>query len=145
MAQRGTINKVILVGYLGKDPELRYMPSGDAVAEIRIATTEVFKNKEGERVEKTEWHSVVLWRKTAEWAAEWLKKGQLVYVEGKLLTRQWEDRDGLKRYKTEIQADQVTVLGGLVGKEKAIEEEEIIDEAESSPSIEDEGDEDLPF
>jgi len=130
MAQRGTINKVILVGYLGMDPEVRYMPSGDAVAEVRVATTEVFKNREGEKVEKTEWHNLVMWRNTAEWAKEWLKKGQLVYVEGRLTTRQWEDRDGQKRFRTEIQVDQITPLGGLVGRDRAGDEiapEEVLD------------------
>jgi len=130
MAQRGTINKVILVGYLGMDPEVRYMPSGDAVAEVRVATREVFKNREGEKVEKTEWHNLVMWRNTAEWAKEWLKKGQLVYVEGRLTTRQWEDRDGQKRFRTEIQVDQITPLGGLVGRDRAGDEiapEEVLD------------------
>jgi single-strand DNA-binding protein len=106
------VNKVILVGRLGKDPEVRYTPSGDAVADLSLATTEVFKSKDGEKQEKTEWHNLVLWRALAEFAKEWLKKGQLVYAEGRLQTRSWEDREGQKRYKTEIQVDQITMLGG---------------------------------
>ncbi|HDN58735.1 MAG: single-stranded DNA-binding protein [Candidatus Neomarinimicrobiota bacterium] len=154
MAQRGTINKVILVGYLGMDPEVRYMPSGDAVAEVRVATTEVFKNREGEKVEKTEWHNLVMWRNTAEWAKEWLKKGQLVYVEGRLTTRQWEDRDGQKRFRTEIQVDQITPLGGLVGRDRAGDEiapEEVLDsqkEKDIEPGVggdEDKDKDDIPF
>ena len=152
MAQRGTINKVILVGYLGMDPEVRYMPSGDAVAEVRVATTEVFKNREGEKVEKTEWHNLVMWRNTAEWAKEWLKKGQLVYVEGRLTTRQWEDRDGQKRFRTEIQVDQITPLGGLVGRDRAGDEiapEEVLDsqkEKDIEPGVGgDEDKDDIPF
>ena len=154
MAQRGTINKVILVGYLGMDPEVRYMPSGDAVAEVRVATTEVFKNREGEKVEKTEWHNLVMWRNTAEWAKEWLKKGQLVYVEGRLTTRQWEDREGQKRFRTEIQVDQITPLGGLVGRDRAGDEiapEEVLDsqkEKDIEPGVggdEDKDKDDIPF
>jgi len=154
MAQRGTINKVILVGYLGMDPEVRYMPSGDAVAEVRVATREVFKNREGEKVEKTEWHNLVMWRNTAEWAKEWLKKGQLVYVEGRLTTRQWEDRDGQKRFRTEIQVDQITPLGGLVGRDRAGDEiapEEVLDsqkEKDIEPGVggdEDKDKDDIPF
>lgn len=154
MAQRGTINKVILVGYLGMDPEVRYMPSGDAVAEVRVATREVFKNREGEKVEKTEWHNLVMWRNTAEWAKEWLKKGQLVYVEGRLTTRQWEDRDGQKRFRTEIQVDQITPLGGLVGRDRAGDEiapEEVLDSQKEKDietgvgGDEDKDKDDIPF
>ncbi|MBO8151148.1 MAG: single-stranded DNA-binding protein [Candidatus Neomarinimicrobiota bacterium] len=154
MAQRGTINKVILVGYLGMDPEVRYMPSGDAVAEVRVATREVFKNREGEKVEKTEWHNLVMWRNTAEWAKEWLKKGQLVYVEGRLTTRQWEDRDGQKRFRTEIQVDQITPLGGLVGRDRAggeIAPEEVLDSQKEKDievgvgGDEDKDKDDIPF
>jgi single-strand DNA-binding protein len=112
---KGSINKVILVGHLGKDPEVRYLPSGDAVADVSLATTEYYKDKDGERNEKTEWHSLVLWRAQAEFAKEWLKKGQLVYIEGRLQTRSWEDKEGQKRSKTDIQVDQVTLLGGFSG------------------------------
>ncbi|HDP68438.1 MAG TPA: single-stranded DNA-binding protein [Candidatus Marinimicrobia bacterium] len=116
---KGSINKVILVGHLGRDPEVRYTPSGDAVADVSLATTEFYKDKNGERNEKTEWHNLVMWRAQAEFAKEWLKKGQLVYAEGRLQTRTWDDKEGQKRSKTEIQVDQITILGGMVGRGKS--------------------------
>lgn len=116
---KGSINKVILVGHLGRDPEVRYTANGDAVADVSLATSESYKDKKGEKIEKTEWHNLVMWRAQAEFAKEWLKKGQLLYVEGRLQTRSWEDKEGQKRYKTEIQVDQVTLLGGFVNKEKS--------------------------
>jgi len=119
MASKGSINKVILVGHLGRDPEVRYTPSGDAVADVSLATTEYYKDKNGERNEKTEWHNLVMWRTQAEFAKEWLKKGQLVYVEGRLQTRQWEDKEGQKRSKTDIQVGQITTLGAFIGKNKS--------------------------
>jgi single-strand DNA-binding protein len=121
---RGSVNRVILVGHLGRDPEVRYTPSGDAVADVSLATTETYKNKEGERQDRTEWHNLVLWRAQAEFAKEWLKKGQLVYVEGRIQTRSWENKEGQKRNKTEIQVDQITLLGGFVGRAKKVEAEE---------------------
>jgi single-strand DNA-binding protein len=108
----GSVNKVILVGNLGRDAELRYTPGGAAIATINMATTEVWNDKQGQRQEKTEWHRVVLWGKTAESLAEYLTKGKQIYVEGKLQTRQWDDKDGNKRYTTEIKADRITLLGG---------------------------------
>ena len=105
------VNKVILVGNLGKDPEVKYLDSGVAVANFSLATTESYKNKEGERVNQTEWHSIVLWRGLAEVAEKWLKKGSSVYIEGKIKTRKWEDKDGNTRYNTEILADNMTMLG----------------------------------
>lgn len=116
---KGSINKVILVGHLGRDPEVRYTPSGDAVADVSLATTEFYKDKNGERNEKTEWHNLVMWRAQAEFAKEWLKKGQLVYAEGRLQTRTWDDKEGQKRSKTEIQVDQITILGGMVSRGKS--------------------------
>ncbi len=106
------VNKVILVGNLGKDPEVRYLEGGTAVANFSLATTETYKDKGGNRVEQTEWHNVVLWRGLAEVAEKYLKKGSQVYVEGKLRTRAWDDKDGVKRYSTEIIADNMTMLGG---------------------------------
>ncbi len=106
------VNKVILVGNLGKDPEVRYLDSGVAVANFSLATTENYKNKEGERVSQTEWHNIVLWRGLAEVAEKWLKKGSSVYIEGKIKTRKWEDKEGNTRYTTEILADNMTMLGG---------------------------------
>lgn len=108
----GSVNKVILVGNLGRDAELRYTPGGAAVATLNMATTEVWNDKGGQRQEKTEWHRVVLWGKSAESLAEYLTKGKQIYVEGRLQTRQWDDKDGNKRYTTEIRGDKVVLLGG---------------------------------
>ena len=108
----GSVNKVILVGNLGRDAELRYTPGGAPVATLNMATTEVWNDKGGQRQEKTEWHRVVLWGKTAESLSEYLTKGKQIYVEGRLQTRQWDDKDGNKRYTTEIKADRITLLGG---------------------------------
>jgi single-strand DNA-binding protein len=108
----GSVNKVILVGNLGRDAELRYTPGGAAVATINMATTEVWNDKSGQRQEKTEWHRVVLWGKPAESLTEYLTKGKQIYVEGRLQTRQWDDKDGNKRYTTEIRGDKVVLLGG---------------------------------
>jgi single-strand DNA-binding protein len=108
----GSVNKVILVGNLGRDAELRYTPGGAAVATLNLATTEVWNDKQGQRQEKTEWHRVVLWGKQAETLQEYLVKGKQIYVEGRLQTRQWDDKDGNKRYTTEIKADRITLLGG---------------------------------
>jgi len=108
----GSVNKVILVGNLGRDAELRYTPGGAAVATINMATTEVWNDKGGQRQEKTEWHRVVLWGKSAESLAEYLTKGKQIYVEGRLQTRQWDDKDGNKRYTTEIRGDRIVLLGG---------------------------------
>ena len=115
------VNKVILVGNLGKDPEVRYLDSGVAVANFSLATTENYKNKEGERVSQTEWHNIVLWRGLAEVAEKWLKKGSSVYVEGKIRTRKWEDKEGNTRYSTEILGDNMTMLGGKPTSESPAE------------------------
>ncbi|MCX8050257.1 MAG: single-stranded DNA-binding protein, partial [Methylohalobius sp.] len=99
------VNKVILIGNLGADPEVRYMPSGDAVANLRIATSEVWRDKNGEQQERTEWHNVVLFGKVAEVAKQYLRKGSKVYIEGKLRTRKWQTQDGQDRYTTEVVVD----------------------------------------
>ena len=112
----GTVNRVILVGNLGKDAEVRYTPAGAAVSTLSLATTEVWNDKSsGERVERTEWHRVVLWGKQAETLNDYLKKGKQIYVEGKLQTRKWQDRDGNDRYTTEIRSDRIVLLGGRGG------------------------------
>ena len=111
----GSVNKVILVGNLGRDAELRYTPGGAAVATLNMATTEVWTDKGGQRQEKTEWHRVVFWGKVAESLTEYLTKGKQIYVEGRLQTRQWDDKDGNKRYTTEIRGDRVVLLGGGSG------------------------------
>lgn len=106
-----SVNKVILMGGLGRDPEVRYMPNGEAVANFSIATTETWKDKSGQKQQKTEWHNIVMYRRLAEIAGEYLKKGSQVYIEGKLQTRKWE-KDGVTRYSTEINADHMQMLGG---------------------------------
>ncbi len=107
-----SINKVILIGNLGQDPELRYTPSGTAVCNMRIATNESYKDSNGEWVDKTEWHSVVAWARLAEICGQYLKKGSQVYFEGSLQTRSWEDRDGNTRYTTEVKAREMMMLSG---------------------------------
>ncbi|GMQ96466.1 MAG: single-stranded DNA-binding protein [Gammaproteobacteria bacterium] len=110
------INKVILVGNLGKDPEVKYMPSGGAVANVTVATNESWKDKQtGEKQERTEWHNVVFFGKLAEIVGEYLRKGSQVYVEGRLQTRKWQDRNGQDRYTTEIVASEMQMLGGRGG------------------------------
>jgi len=106
-----SVNKVILVGNLGRDPETRYTTGGDAVTNIRVATTDTWKDKNGEKQEKTEWHTVVFFGRQAEIAGEYLKKGRQVYLEGRLQTRKWQDKEGQDRYTTEIVADRMQMLG----------------------------------
>lgn len=105
------VNKVILVGNLGIDPEIRTLENGTKLARIRIATSDAYTSKEGQRIEQTEWHNIVLWRQLADVAERFLEKGKQVYVEGKLQTRQWKDRDGNDRYTTEVVADTLQLLG----------------------------------
>jgi len=107
-----SVNKVILVGRLGKDPEVKYTQSGTAIARFSLATDEVWKDQSGEKQQKTEWHSIVAWNKLAEICGQYLAKGRLVYIEGRLQTRNWEDKDGNKRTTTEIRADNMVMLGG---------------------------------
>lgn len=104
------INKVILVGHLGKDPEVRHLEGGVAVASFPLATSETY-NKDGRKVEQTEWHNIVMWRGLADVAAKYLQKGKLVYIEGKLRTRSFEDKEGIKKYTTEVVAENFTMLG----------------------------------
>src|SRR6516162_67990 len=109
----GSVNKVILVGNLGRDAELRYTPGGAPVATLSLATTEVWNDKtSGQKQEKTEWHRVVLWGKSAEALSEYLTKGKQIYVEGRLQTRKWQDKDGNDKYSTEIRSDRIVLLGG---------------------------------
>jgi len=110
------VNKVILVGNLGRDAELRYTPGGAAVATLNMATTENWTDKSGQKQEKTEWHRVVFWGKVAESLTEYLTKGKQIYIEGRLETRQWNDKDGNKRYTTEIKGDKIVLLGGGGGR-----------------------------
>jgi single-strand DNA-binding protein len=106
-----SVNKVILIGRLGKDPETRYMTSGEAVTNCTLATSETWKDKSGEKQEKTEWHNLVFYRRLAEIAGEYLKKGSQIFVEGKLQTRKWQDKEGKDRYTTEIVVNEMTMLG----------------------------------
>ncbi|HEY2629198.1 MAG TPA: single-stranded DNA-binding protein [Usitatibacter sp.] len=110
-----SVNKVIIVGNLGRDPETRYMPDGGAITNISVATTDKWKDKNGEMQEKTEWHRVAFFGKLAEIAGEYLKKGSQVYVEGRLQTRKWQDKDGVDKYTTEIVANQMQMLGSRQG------------------------------
>ncbi|MEK6594863.1 MAG: single-stranded DNA-binding protein [Pseudomonadota bacterium] len=110
-----SVNKVIIVGNLGRDPEVRYLPEGGAVANISVATTDTWKDKSGEKQERTEWHRVAFFGKLAEIAGEYLKKGSQVYVEGALRTRKWQDKEGKERYTTEIVADRMQMLGSRGG------------------------------
>ena len=132
--QKGSLNKVQLIGHLGADPESRFTTSGSAVANLTIATNESWRSAEGETKEKTEWHRVVIFGKMAETAAEYMKKGQLVYIEGRLQTRSWEDKDNIKRYTTEVLCDSFTMLGRKTQ-----------DGSSASSSKESEQDDDLPF
>ena len=135
------VNKVILVGNLGKDPEVRYLDNGVAVANFSLAPTENYKNKQGERVSQTEWHNIVFWRGLAEVAEKYLKKGDSVYVEGKLRTRRWEDKEGNAKYTTEILADNMTMLGN----KRSNDSEELSNANSSDISNTNETEDDLPF
>ena len=110
-----SVNKVILVGTLGRDPEMRYLPSGEAVANLAIATADKFKNKQGEMVEQTEWHRVSFFGRTAEVCGQYLKKGSQVYVEGSIRTRKYTDKEGVEKYATEIRGDRMQMLGSKSG------------------------------
>ncbi len=110
-----SVNKVILVGNLGRDPDMRYMPSGEAVANLAIATSRKYKNKAGEMVEETEWHRVTFFGKLAEIAGQYLKKGRSVYVEGRIKTDKYTDKDGVEKYSTQIIANEMQMLGGREG------------------------------
>ncbi|MBU2764716.1 single-stranded DNA-binding protein [Acidithiobacillus ferrivorans] len=118
------VNKVILLGHLGRDPEMRYQPSGGAIANFSVATSETFKDKEGNKQERTEWHRVVLFGRTAEIAGEYLRKGSMAYVEGRLQTRKWTDKEGQERYTTEIVGDRLQLVGARGGGGAASFDEE---------------------
>lgn len=144
------INKVILIGHLGQDPEVKYMPSGSAVANISIATTEGWKDKQtGEKQERTEWHRVVLFARLAEIAGEYLRKGSQVYIEGRLQTRKWQDKNGQDRYTTEIVANDLQMLGGRGGGGAAASSENYDPAAASAaspqPAPARDFDDDIPF
>ncbi len=134
------VNKAIIVGHLGKDPEVRHMPNGKAVANFSIATSEQWKDKQtGERKEATEWHNVVVFDRLAEIAGEYLTKGAAVYIEGKIKTRKWQDKDGRDRYTTEIHANELQMLGGK--PEAARPAREPANKPDTAPEFDD----DIPF
>jgi single-strand DNA-binding protein len=147
-----SVNKVILVGRLGKDPETRYTGSGQQVCNFSMATDETYKDRAGERQKRTEWHKIVMWGRLAEIAQQYLKRGSLVYVEGRLQTRQWDDQAGNKRYTTEIVANVMKMLGGRAeggpgggpseGGGRHVPEPDMVEEPQAGPAI---SDEDIPF
>lgn len=139
----GSINKVILIGNLGKDPEVRHLENGTAVASFPIATSESYTDKSGEKVSNTDWHNIVVWRKLAEIAEKYLHKGDKIYVEGKLKTRSWQDKEGNTRYTTEVVADTFTMLGGKPSDGSTMNEQAEASSAPEMPAA-DETD-DLPF
>ncbi len=142
------VNKVIIVGHLGQDPEVRYMPDGTAVANFSVATSETWKDKNsGEKKERTEWHRIVVWRQLGELCGKYLSKGRQVYVEGKLQTRSWE-KDGVTRYSTEIVATEVQFLGGgrdNVGSSSRPAGRAAADQGYPEPPLPDTRDDDIPF
>ena len=140
-----SVNRVTLIGNLGADPETRFMPNGDAVANIRLATTESWKDKaSGEKKEITEWHRVVLYRKLGEIAGQYLKKGSTVYIEGRIRTRKWQDKEGQDRYTTEIEANEMQMLGGKQSGESAPSQPQRNAQGATKASIGD-MDDDIPF
>jgi len=139
------VNKVILIGNLGKDPELRYTPGGQAVGSFSLATSEKWRDKDGNPQDKTEWHNIVVWGRQAEIAKEYLAKGRQVYIEGRIQTRSWEDKDGNKRYTTEIVAQRLQFLGS---RDQAETTAEPAQGSGKPPAMEEEvsgDDDDLPF
>jgi single-strand DNA-binding protein len=146
---KGTVNKVILIGRLGKDPDMRYTPSGTAVANFSLATNSSFKDSDGNWQDKTEWHNIVTFGRTAEIAGEYLKKGKLVYIDGRLQTSSWEDQNGQKRYKTEVVASELQLIGSRGDGESSSDTsanntEDEVPAAEDMPPANEEED-DLPF
>ena len=138
------VNKVILVGNLGKDPEVRHLDNGIAVANFSLATTESYTNKQGEKVSQTEWHNIVLWRGLADVAEKYLKKGNSVYIEGKLQYRSWEDDNGNTRYNTDIRAEKMTMLGSKSDNQSSSQPSDSPSES-PAPEVEEDGNNDLPF
>jgi single-strand DNA-binding protein len=138
------INKVILVGHLGKDPEVRHLEGGVSVASFPLATSETF-NKDGQKIEQTEWHNIVMWRGLADVAAKFLQKGKLVYIEGKLRTRSFEDKEGIKKYTTEVVAENFTMLGRKSDFESENMQRQSVKANDTSSTFIGESTEDLPF
>ncbi len=141
------VNKVIILGHLGKDPEMRYQPSGAAIANFSIATTESFKDKEGNKQERTEWHRIVFFNRTAEVAGEYLRKGSMAYIEGRLQTRKWTDKEGQERYTTEIIGDRLQLVGGKSESSGSApaSESPARSEKNTPPASDADFDDDIPF
>ena len=140
------VNKVIVVGRLGSDPDTRYMPSGSAVTNVSVATSESWKDKEsGEKQEKTEWHRVVFFNRLAEIASEYLKKGSQIYVEGRLQTRKWEDKEGKERWTTEIVANQMQMLGERLSSGSSSSNQSSSKNTNNNEFANDDFDDDIPF
>jgi single-strand DNA-binding protein len=137
------VNKVVLIGNAGQDPEVRHLDSGVSVANFNLATNETYKDKSGERVTQTEWHRIVLWRGLAEVAEKYVKKGELLYIEGRLRTRSWDDKDGIKRYTTEVYADAMKMLGKKSDQAEASGSGQAVES--EGPGIEMSDNDDLPF
>lgn len=142
---RGTVNKVILVGRLGGDPEVRYAPSGNAVANFSLATNRSFKDKDGNFQDETAWHRIVAWTRLAEFAQQYLKKGMRVYVEGRIQYRDWQDQNGVKRKSTEIVANDIQMLESLAVKPEEVGEESTGAETLEAEPKEEPPDEEVPF
>ena len=138
------INKVILIGHLGKDPELRYLEGGVSVTSFPLATSETF-NKDGQKVEQTEWHNIVMWRGLADLASKYLSKGKLVYIEGKLRTRSFEDKAGIKKYTTEVVAENFTMLGRKSDFEDAAPSRQGFKSIADNDLLNGNGEDDMPF
>ena len=136
-----SVNKATLVGHLGADPEMRYTNGGQGVCELRLATSESWKGKDGNKQERTEWHRIVVWGKLAEVCAKYLAKGRQVYVEGRIQTRDYEDKQGVKRYTTEIVASEVKFLGGGKGERSGVGEHDPPSSNDEPPPV----DSDIPF
>jgi single-strand DNA-binding protein len=147
-----SVNKAILIGFVGNDPEVRYLDNGTPVANFRLATSETYTNRGGEKVTQTEWHSIVLWRGLAEITEKYIKKGSQVYIEGRIRTRTWDDRDGNKRYTTEIIADTMQMMGKkneggseVPSSHAQSNEDSGAPKTSAEPIAENEGTDDLPF
>lgn len=140
-----SVNKVILVGNVGKDPEVKYLDNGVAVCNFSLATSETYNNKNGEKVTQTEWHNIVLWRKLAEIAETYVKKGMQIYVEGQIRTRSWEDKDGVKRYTTEILGTTMQMLGRKADNASESQASTAATQPAASESPATEETDDLPF
>ena len=141
--QKNSLNKVILIGNLGQDPEARFTPQGTAVTNLSVATNESWKDQSGEMQDRTEWHRIVMYGRMAETASEYMKKGQMVYIEGRLHTREWEDQNQIKRKTTEIRCDNFTMLGRRSDAPQGTNPENPA--PSSKPKPETDGDDDLPF